>query len=300
MKIAITGGRGFVGKYLLDLLSARYDCVVFGRGKQENFEVNGEEISYIQTNYEKEQLIQQLKGVQAVVHMAAKKYEQNEQISDYFTSINASDSLFYACTALGVTNVVFLSSRTVYGVNPKIPWQEEMETTPSTFYGISKITIEKIAEYYNNRYDMHIKSLRLAEVVGFGEWDRYMISIFLDQAIHKKRLKVWGEGKGGRDYIYVKDAVSAIEKSLENDKVKGIFNIGSNMIISYREAAKTINSVFENVGNIDFLKKQKADETKYLMNSHKADFVLGWTTKWTLKEALIDMQKNYNEQNNLN
>ena len=74
MKIAITGGRGFVGKYLLDLLSEHHDCIVLGRGEQEDFEINGRKISYIQTNYEKEQLIQQLEGVQAVVHMAAKKY----------------------------------------------------------------------------------------------------------------------------------------------------------------------------------------------------------------------------------
>lgn len=291
MKIAITGGRGFVGKYLLDLLSERYDCVVLGRGKQENFEVNGRKISYIQTNYEKEQLMYQLEGVQSVVHMAAKKYEPNEQISDYFTSINASDNLFFACAALGITNVVFLSSRGVYGVNQKIPWQEETETFPSTFYGISKITIEKIAAYYNNRYDLNIKSLRLAQVIGLGEREGYMIRTFLNQAIHKKRLKVWGEGKGSRDYIYVKDVVRAIEKSLENDKLKGIMNIGSNIITSHKEVAETINNVFDNTGNLDFLKNQKEDEAKYLMDSSKAASVLGWTPKWTLRKALIDMRE---------
>ena len=110
MKIAITGGRGFVGKYLLDLLSERYDCVVLGRGEQEDFKVNGRKISYIQTNYEKDQLLQQLESVQAVVHMAAKKYEPNEQMSDYFTSINVSDNLFSACAVLNITNIVLLTS----------------------------------------------------------------------------------------------------------------------------------------------------------------------------------------------
>ena len=109
MKIAITGGRGFVGKYLLDLLSVRYGCVVLGRGKQEDLEVNGQKIPYIQTNYGKEQLLHQLEDVQAVVHMASKRYEPNEKIFDYFTSINVADNLFYTCAALGITNVVFLS-----------------------------------------------------------------------------------------------------------------------------------------------------------------------------------------------
>ena len=296
MKIAITGGRGFIGKYLLDLLSKRYDCVVLGRGEQEDFEVNGRKISYIQTDYEKEQLMYQLEGVQAVVHMVAKKYEAKEQMSDYFTSINASDNLFFACAALGITNVVFLSSRGVYGVNPKIPWQEETETFPSTFYGISKVIIEKIAEYYNNRYDLNIKSLRLAQVIGLGEREGYMINTFVNQAIHKKRLKVWGEGKGSRDYIYVKDVVRVIEKSLENEKIKGIFNIGSNKSISHRELAETINSVFDNVGNIDLLKNKKADETKYVMDSNKVKFVLGWTQKWTLQDAFKDIQQTVLEE----
>ena len=290
MKIAITGGRGFIGKYLLGLLSTRYDCVVFGRGKQKDFEVNGQRISYIQTNYEKEQLMHQLEDAQALVHMASKRYEPNEQISDYFTSIIASDNLFNTCASLGITNVVFLSSQAVYGVNPKIPWQEEMKTTPGTFYGISKITVEKMAEYYSDRYDLKIKSLRLAQIVGLGEREGYMVSTFLNQAIHKKRLKVWGEGKGSRDYIYVKDAVRAVEKSLENDKIRGIFNIGSNISTSHRELAEIINRVYNNIGNLDLLKNIKADETNYLMDSNKAASVLGWIPIWTLQEALIDMK----------
>jgi len=291
-KIAITGGSGFVGKYLLDLLNPHYNCVIFGRTKGEDFEVNGRKISYIQTDYKKEQLIKQLKGVQAVVHMAAKKYEPTEQMSDYFTSINASDNLFYACVTLNITNVVFLSSRAVYGVNPKIPWREEIETAPSTFYGISKMTIEKIAGYYNSRYDLNIKILRLAQIIGLDEREEYMFSTFLNQARYKKRLKIWGEGKGSRDYIYVKDAVRAIEKSLKNDNIKGIFNIGSNKSISHRELAETINNVFENIGNLDFLKDKKEDTAKYLMNSNNAASELGWIAKWTLRDALIDMQRN--------
>ena len=297
MKIAITGGRGFVGKYLLDLLSVRYGCVVLGRGKQEDLEVNGQKIPYIQTNYGKEQLLHQLEDVQAVVHMASKRYEPNEKIFDYFTSINVADNLFYTCAALGITNVVFLSSRAVYGVNPKIPWQEGIETTPVTFYGISKITVEKMAEYYNNRYDLKIKSLRLAQIVGLEEREGYMVSTFLNQAINKKRLEIWGEGKGSREYIYVKDVVRAVEKSLENDKIRGIFNIGSNMSTSHRELADIINRIFNNAGNLDLLENKKADETNYLMDSNKAASVLGWAPKWTLGEALIDMQKKLaNEQ----
>ncbi len=292
MKIAITGGRGFVGKNILGLLSERYDCIVFGREQQEDFDVNGQKISYIQTNYEKKQLMYQLKGVQAVVHMAAKRYEPNEQISDYFTSINISDNLFFACAALDINNIVFLSSLGVYGVSPKIPSQEETETFPSTFYGISKVTIEKIAGYYNNRYDLNIKILRLAQLVGLGEREEYMFSTFLNQARYKKRLKVWGEGKGSRDYIYVKDVAHAIERSLENDKIKGIFNIGSNISTSHRKLAEMINNVFDNIGNLDFLEDKKEDTAKYLMNSNNAASKLGWVAKWTLRDALIDMQRN--------
>jgi len=290
LKIAITGGRGFVGKYLLDLLSEHHDCIVLGRGEQEIFDIKGGKVSYVQTNYEKEQLIQQLEGVQAVVHMAAKKYEPNEQMSDYFTSINLSDNLFSACSVLNITNIVFLSSRTVYGVNPKIPWKEETKTSPNTFYGISKVTIEKLAEYYNNKYNLKIKTLRLAQIIGFGEREGYMISTFLNQAIHKKRLQVFGEGKGARDYIYVKDVARAIEKSLEKDKIKGVFNIGSNKSTLHRELAETINNTFNNVGNLDFLQDIKEDKSISLMNCDKAASILDWKVKWTLQEALAEMK----------
>jgi len=293
LKIAITGGRGFVGKYLLDLLGEYHDCIVLGRDEQEDFEINGRKIPYIQTNYEKEQLIQQLEGVQAVVHMAAKRYEQDEQISDYFTSINLSDNLFSACFVLKITNIVFLSSIAVYGANPKNPWAEETEISPGTFYGISKVTIEKLAEYYSNKYDLKIKTLRLAQIIGLGEREGYMITTFLNQAIHKKRLQVFGKGKGAREYIYVKDVARAIEKSLEKDEIKGIFNIGNNKSTSHRELAETINSVFNNVGNLDFLQNLKEDKSISLMNSTKADSILNWKTQWNMRDALIDMRNNF-------
>ena len=225
--------------------------------------------------------------------MAAKKYEPNEQISDYFTSINLSDNLFSACAVLNITNIVFLSSRTVYGVNPKIPWKEEIETSPSTFYGISKVTVEKLAEYYNNKYDLKIKTLRLAQIIGFGEREGYMIITFLNQAIHKKRLQLWGKGKGSRDYIYVKDVCIAIEKSLKNDKINGIFNIGSNKSTSHREFAEVINDVFNNEGNLEFIENIEEDKSAFLMNSNKAALELDWNPQWNIRDALIDMKNNF-------
>ena len=77
---------------------------------------------------------------------------------------------------------------------------------------------------------------------------------------------------------------------LENDKVSGIINIGSNKSTSHKELACAINNVFNNEGNLEFLKNLEEDKSISLMNSNKAVSLLDWRPKWTLQEALFEIK----------
>ena len=87
MKIAVTGGSGFVGQWLLRRLKDEHDFVVIGRkiGKKK-LEVKGKQFRYIETNYLKKDLSKKLRNIDAVVHLAATRVGSNS-IVDYMSNI---------------------------------------------------------------------------------------------------------------------------------------------------------------------------------------------------------------------
>ncbi|UCE74532.1 MAG: NAD(P)-dependent oxidoreductase [Methanomassiliicoccales archaeon] len=291
MRIAIIGGSGFIGKWFIKEFGDKYKCVIFGRRKDVNeLKIAGEKYKYIRTDFSKDQLVKQLEGFDAVIHLAAKRFEPQEKMEEYLQNIKISSNLFEACKTLGIKNVIHLSTIGVYSAEEELPWTESQNVNPSTFYAISKLAIEKVANYYNKKHKMKIKNLRVAQVLGVGEREGFMLSVFLEKALDKKTLTVYGKGEGRREYIYVKDVVNAIQRALEVHNEEGIFNIGINKNISHKELAETINKVFENSNNIKILNEYSEDKSIQLMSIDKAKQMLKWRSHWTLKEALFDMK----------
>ena len=273
--IAVTGGTGFIGNYLQDQLTGKEPCLILSRKN---------------TDYSKEQLIEQLAKCNCVVHLAGVRLKE-PKFDDYLPNIQITENLLYACQKTGIKNIVLASSIAVYGQNDTTPWTEKTPLNPVNFYGLSKLMMEEIGTYYNQKYEMAIKMLRIPQVMGIGERKGYMLDIFIQRAREKLPHELYGSGNGKREYIYVKDLVSAIETTLNHPEKKGVFNIGANLCISHRILAKTINSVFDNQDNLIDHPEMQSDETLYSMNTDKFMREFDWKPKYTLKRALMDMKK---------
>ena len=290
MNIAITGGTGFIGRWVLETIDKSKNVTIFGRDKgRMTIDIGTKEFKYVYTDYSESDLVDKLKGYDALIHLAATRVA-NSGFKPYLANIAISQSLFEACEQNKVRNIVTLSSISVYSDINKLPWREDDNVTPLSFYGISKVSMENLAELYNKTKSMNIKSLRVARVVGHGERSGYMLMNFVNQAFMKETLKVYGEGAGKREYIYVKDVADAILHALKKEEIQGIFNIGTGVKTSHYELAKTINTVFNNENNLEFVKDIKEDQTIFLMDNHKTKEELGWSSKWTLAEGLKDIQ----------
>ena len=290
MKIAVTGGSGFVGQWLLRRLKDEHDFVVIGRkiGKKK-LEVKGKQFRYIETNYLKKDLSKKLRNIDAVVHLAATRVGSNS-IVDFMSNITVSENLFNSFLENDISNVVCLSSISVYSDITERPWNEEQRVSPHSFYGISKVAMENIGHYFNRSKDMNIKSLRVAKVLGYGERSGYMLNTFINQAFQKETLLVYGGGSGRREDIYVKDVADAIICALDKPDLTGIFNIGTGKNISHLELARLINEVFDNKGNLKFKRDVKEDTFNLLMDIRKAKDKLGWTPQWTIRDGLNDIR----------
>jgi UDP-glucose 4-epimerase len=288
MKIAVTGGSGFIGRWLLSELNSEYEFFVIGRKNLKKINVSDQDFSYVSSNYSIDELVQVILDMDAVVHLAAVRSGKKD-FFPYLENIQCSHNLFEACIKVGVKNIICASSIAVYGRNNPVPWKEDQRSDPDGFYGISKATMEMLAGYYNKMYDMKIRCFRLAQVIGIGE-NRGIVPVFMKKAAKQEVLPIFGSGSGKREYIYVKDVVSAIDASLKHSAISGIYNIGTNTATSHLDVAKCINQVFNNEGNIAFESEKSEDTSVFLMDSGKSKKELNWQAEWSLQQAIEDMK----------
>lgn len=294
MKILVTGGTGFIGKWILKEYSDKHEFIIVGtqRNKKE-VELNNNTFKYIYSDYSKDSLIEALYGIDAVIHLACKrpgKDHYNQEMGEYFDNIKIAVNLLDACKEKKIKKIVMASTIAAYSEKNILPWKEDMKTNPKGFYGVGKVCVENIAEYYNEIYKLNICNLRFAQVVGVGEREGFILMTFINNAINGDTLKVWGQGIGRREYIYIKDVVSSIMACIYNENARGIFNVGTGISTSNLELAQMINKTFDNEGNLEILADKIEDTREFRMDCNKIYQELGWKSEWSLKDSLNDMK----------
>ena len=295
MKILITGGSGFIGSYIIDRLFLKNEIFVIGRNKelQSVTSINGRKVPYIFTDYSTVSLnkVFEIIKPEVVIHMAAQKpLKEKTSVNDYTVNLIVSIALIEMCIKHEVTNIINISSRSVYSIANSIPWREKTIPIPSNQYGLSKLWIDQAAQYYNTK-DLKIKTLRIPQVIGLGEKNGFVLQSYLKNACEGNPLKVYGKNIGRRQYIYVKDIASAVESAISQPEIPGIFNIGMAENYSFYELATTINEVFGNKSEIELYENTPADENQYLMSIDKARSELDWEPKFDLLGTYSDIKK---------
>ncbi|WP_096550376.1 NAD-dependent epimerase/dehydratase family protein [Ureibacillus thermosphaericus] len=286
MKIAITGGSGFLGRYVINAIKdLNHTSIILTRKDLEN----ENDVEYRKTDYTINDLIQKLHDVDAVVHLAAKRGSQGN-ISEFHNNEILTQNLYESCFENNITNIVFASSISVYSDAKSLPWTEKDLPSPSLMYGISKLANEYIGNLYSEKKGLCIKNLRFAHLFGFNEKNNYMINRFLRQAFHKEQLVINTKSVAKREFLYAKDAAKAIICALKHSTVSGTFNIGSGDAFTNYEVAEKINAIFGNDKNL-LIKNSDAEETikSSYMDSSKARKELNFSSDYTFEEALKEI-----------
>ncbi len=291
MRIGITGGTGFIGTVLLDYI-LKYKRNGFDEitiyGTENKREYLGFE--YIMTDYSVECLYRDMKGKDAIVHLAAKR-GHGDKLDDFYINMKITENIYAACAKRDIRNVVYASSISVYSDLRLLPWKESQPLSPASFYGISKAIGEYLAEIYHNKYGLNIKSLRLAPVFGMRDKVEFMIDIFLNKAIKKDKLLVVGKSKAKREFVYVKDVVRAILLSLKKYDLHSIINIGSGECYNNLEIARMICDNFNNGGNIEYIDSVDEKIRPSYMDIGKAVTTISYKPRYSFIKALADIKK---------
>ncbi len=273
--ILITGGAGFIGSHLTELLLNREDLVTIvddlSTGTPVNLKhlENHPQLTFIHGDIGNEQLINEvIQEKDQVYHLAAAvgvALIAKQPIETIERNIYPTQLLLAALRQRierGENVTTFFSSTSeVYGKNPKEVWTEEDDlvfgatTRPRWSYGVSKAIDEFLALACVKEYSLPIVIGRFFNVVGPRQTGAYgmVLPRFVQAALAGDPLKVHDDGKQTRCFSHVYDVTRAITRLMETPEAFGkVINIGSDCPISILELAKRVIELCESNSQIEF------------------------------------------------
>ncbi|MCK1997327.1 NAD-dependent epimerase/dehydratase family protein [Psychrobacillus psychrodurans] len=294
MKVIVSGGAGFIGSHLVDALIDRgievYIIDNLVSGQKEN--VNPQAQLYIVDicSEEASKIIMNIRP-DAFYHLAAQAdVGKSVQYPKYDGDVNIIGTLnmLEACRKANVGKFIFASTSAVYGnLNNELLSEDEI-TVPASFYGLSKLTAESYIRLFYELYRQSYTILRYANVYGprqLPKGEGGVVSVFFDRLRKGGHINVHGDGKQTRDFIYVKDIVTANIAALENGDQETI-----QVSTSQRTSINEILSYLTDIHGISILREftapREGDIKHSCLCNKKATNLLSWKPLYTIEDGL--------------
>ncbi|PIR63843.1 MAG: epimerase [Candidatus Pacebacteria bacterium CG10_big_fil_rev_8_21_14_0_10_40_26] len=190
------------------------------------------------------------------------------------------------------TKIVLLSSSSVYGIQEKTPFVENMVANPSSPYGVSKFAMELLAKEYSNHYDMKIAIVRPFSI--YGPRGRVDMAPFLiiKAAIQGKPFYQFGTNENKRDWTYIDDFVDGVTGLTKKWSFKTfeVFNLGNNTPVGIEDFISISKKLIGEKLNLDLtvLHKERGSEELPITfaNIDKSHNLIGYTPKIKLEDGL--------------
>lgn len=296
----VTGGAGFVGSHLVDLLVDRkWEVLVIDdlstgaldnlagarqRGKV-SVHVTGigtPELADVATRFKPEVVFHLAAQVKVPVSIV-------DPVHDAEINVLGTLNVLESARRSGARKVVFASSGgAVYGPRTRLPAKERSSRVPPTPYGISKKIVEDYFRWYAENHNIEYLLLAPANIYGPRQnagAEGGVVAVFCEQMLAGDRPTVFGDGSQTRDFVYVADVVDAFVRGA--DAGHGMFlNVASGVETSVVELYNQIAAVLDYPVTPDFAAPRNGDVPRSVLDPGRAKTVLGWEPWTPLAEGL--------------
>lgn len=275
-KILVTGGAGFIGKYLVEHLKKEGHQV-------EIFDLkNGDDLR------DHKQVDKAIKGKDVVFHFAAvadlnisrENPRENMDININGT-INVADACWRHKALLS-----YASTCCVYGNQKKHPVDENTLPNPSEIYAHSKLAGEHVILGYAKTCGLEYNIIRFATIYGQGMRPALGVYVFFSQALNDKPITVHGDGRQTRTLTYIDDLTDGIMALFHSGIKNEIVNLTTEEEVSTIQMAKMIKKMTKSKSPIIFIPQRPGQTFREAVSAKKAKKLLGWRAKTSFKEGL--------------
>ena len=312
MKILVTGGAGYIGSHVVyELIDQGHDVTILddmSLGLEENIDPRS---IFVQGSTHSDSDLDSVLsvGFDGIIHLAAWK-AAGESMTDpakyAHNNLIGTINLLNACDRHGIKRFVFSSTSSVYGNPEYIPIDENHPTDPISYYGETKLQVEKNLKWFSELKGIRFGVLRYFNAAGYDIKGRIkgrernalnLIPITMEVAAGiREKMQVFGDnydthdGTGVRDYIHVSDLAIAHMKALnyisENDKDL-LVNLATGEGHSVLDVINKSKEVSGKDIPFDIVGRRAGDPATVVAVSNRANKVLDWSTKYSDLDTLI-------------
>lgn len=312
-RIIVTGGAGFIGSHLVDILVDQGNDVVIvddlsvgtianlGRhfAQSAGGAINGHHrlstVKLIEADItDADAMHEVVTDADLVIHMAVACVRSSLSQPEFVHEINATGTLNVALAAQrnGIQRLVYVSSSESYGTARWVPMGEDHPTEPTTVYGASKLVGESYSVAMRHTYNMDVTVIRPFNSYGPREYytgkRAEVIPRFVLTTMAGARPLIFGSGMQTRDFTWVEDTARGIAAAAAEDALVGeTVNLARGQEVSIRQLAEKVLTIFGRGGEHPaFDVRRPGDVDRHFADTTKASCLIGWKPTVSIDEGL--------------
>lgn len=302
--ILVTGGAGFIGSHIVDLLIQQGHKVTVvdneSSGKREQVHPQA---TYVRGDVRDEALLESVfaQGFDAVLHIAGQasiRLSFNDPANDLTVNTQGTINVIQQCIRQRVPRLIFASSMTVYGDTVQVPTPESAAVNPLSNYAVTKYAAERYVHIAAGRrdldFDFNVTSMRMFNVYGERQslTNAYqgVFAIFIGRVLRGEPILIHADGEQSRDFVHVSDIARAWVSAIDNPASFGkVINLGTGQATSVNQLCDLVLTAFGHTRDsypVEYHPAQPGDMRTSAANIEQAQTLLNWQPAVNVDEGM--------------